>query len=62
VQKVLRKVKAVCDFEPEDYNELGFVVGDLLDVLKEMDDGWWEARLGGKIGASPPDYVEVIEE
>jgi hypothetical protein len=62
VQKVLRKVKAVCDFEPEDYNELGFVVGDLLDVLKEMDDGWWEARLGGKIGAIPPDYVEVIEE
>jgi hypothetical protein len=62
VQPVLRKVKAICNFEPEDHHELGFVVGDMLDVLKEMDDGWWEARLGGKIGAIPPDYVEVVEE
>lgn len=62
VQPVLRKVKAVCDFEAEDDHELSFVVGDLLDVLKEMDDGWWEARLKGKIGAIPPDFVEVVEE
>lgn len=62
VQPVLRKVKAVCDFEAEDDHELGFVTGDLLDVLKEMDDGWWEARLNGKIGAIPPDFVEVVEE
>lgn len=62
VQPVLRKVKAVETFEAEDEHELGFVVGDLLDVLKEMDDGWWEARLRGKIGAIPPDYVEVVEE
>lgn len=62
VQPVLRKVKAVENFEPEDDHELGFVVGDLLDILKEMDDGWWEARLRGKIGAIPPDFVEVVEE
>ena len=62
VQPVLRKVKAVETFEAEDEHELGFVVGDILDVLKEMDDGWWEARLRGKIGAIPPDYVEVVEE
>lgn len=62
VQPVLRKVKAVETFEAEDDHELGFVVGDILDVLKEMDDGWWEARLRGKIGAIPPDYVEVVEE
>lgn len=62
VQPVLRKVKAIETFEAEDEHELGFVVGDILDVLKEMDDGWWEARLKGKIGAIPPDYVEVVEE
>lgn len=62
VQPVLRKVRAVENFEAEDEHELGFVVGDLLDVLKEMDDGWWEARLRGKIGAIPPDFVEVVEE
>ena len=62
VQPVLRKVKAVETFEAEDEHELGFVVGDVLDILKELDDGWWEARLGGKIGAIPPDYVEVVEE
>lgn len=62
VQPVLRRVKAIENFEAEDDHELGFVVGDVMDVLKEMDDGWWEARLRGKVGAIPPDYVEVVEE
>lgn len=60
-QRVLRKVRAVEDFQAEDENELSFVKGDLLDILKEMDDGWSEARLKGKTGVIPSDYVEVVE-
>lgn len=57
----MRKVKAIHAFEPEEANELKFAVGDLLDVLNDdSDDGWWEARLDGKVGSIPASYVEDV--
>lgn len=57
----LRQVKAVHAFEPEQGNELGFKIGDVLDVLDDSsEDGWWEARLQGKVGAIPASYVGDI--
>lgn len=54
----LRRVKAIHDFIPEQENELGFKVGDVLDVLNDSSqDGWWEARFRGKTGAIPASYV-----
>lgn len=54
----LRQVKAIHDFTPEQENELGFKVGDVLDVLDDSSgDGWWEARLGTTVGAIPAAYV-----
>jgi son of sevenless-like protein len=48
------------DNEPEDETELGFVVGDTLEILTKDDSGWWEARLNGKVGSIPANYVEII--
>lgn len=60
-QPIMRKVKAIHPFEPVEANELKFAVGDLLDVLNDdTDDGWWEARLNGKIGSIPASYVEDV--
>lgn len=57
----LRRVKAIHDLIPEQENELGFRVRDLLDVLNDSSqDGWWEARLKGKTGAIPASYVGDI--
>lgn len=57
----LRRVKAIHDFIPQQENELGFKVGDLLDVLNDSSlDGWWEARLKDKTGAIPASYVGDI--
>lgn len=57
----LRRVKAIHDFIPEQENELGFKVGDVLDVLNDSSqDGWWEARFKGKTGAIPASYVGNI--
>lgn len=58
---VLRRVKAIHDFIPEQENELGFKVGEVLDVLNDSSqDGWWEARFKGKTGAIPASYVGDI--
>lgn len=57
----LRRVQAIHDFIPEQENELGFKVGDVLDVLNDSSqDGWWEARFKGKTGAIPASYVGDI--
>ena len=52
--------RALYDNEPEDETELGFVVGDTLEILTKDDSGWWEARLNGKVGSIPANYVEII--
>lgn len=52
--------RALYDNEPEDETELGFVVGDLLEILTKDDSGWWEARLNGKVGSIPANYVELL--
>lgn len=57
----LRQVKAVHAFAPEQGNELGFKIGDVLDVLDDSsEDGWWEARLQGEVGAIPAISVTDI--
>lgn len=57
----LRRVRAIHDFIPEQENELGFKVGDVLDVMNDSSqDGWWEARFKGKTGAIPASYVGDI--
>ncbi|KAL6257902.1 hypothetical protein P5V15_011501 [Pogonomyrmex californicus] len=56
----LPKVKALYDYEPQDLDELGFKEGDIVEVLKEHEGGWWHGRLKGKTGLFPSNYVEKI--
>ena len=60
-EPIYRKVRAIHPFSAAEESELGFAVGDVLEVLKDdSDDGWLEARLDGKIGGIPASYVENI--
>ena len=57
--KVLKKVKASYDYNPEDpENELAMQEGDIIEVL-EMDDsgGWWMGINKGKQGYFPSNFV-----
>ncbi|GAB1861960.1 Unconventional myosin-Ie-like isoform X2 [Camponotus japonicus] len=56
----LPKVKALYDYEPQDLDELGLKEGDIIEVLKEHEGGWWHGRLKGKTGLFPSNYVEKI--
>lgn len=47
--------------EAED--ELSLNIGDVVEVLrKDVAEGWWEGKLGGKIGVFPDNFVELIQE
>ena len=55
-----RFVKAVYDFKREDFDDLSFKMGDLIEVLDSSDQyGWWVGKdiSTGKKGNFPSNYV-----
>ncbi|XP_032231442.1 rho guanine nucleotide exchange factor 7 isoform X4 [Nematostella vectensis] len=56
----VRLVKATFPFEGTDEDEICFAKGDILEVTKVVDGGWWEGTLNGKNGWFPSNYVKEI--
>ena len=59
---VLRKVVATHAFSAIEEGELSFEAGATLEILKDDgddgDDGWWKARLDGRVGMIPSTFVQ----
>ncbi|XP_068441602.1 E3 ubiquitin-protein ligase SH3RF2 isoform X2 [Clinocottus analis] len=57
--------RALHDFNPEESNledskyGLGFLKGDILTVIRRVDEHWIEAKLGEKVGICPLQYIET---
>lgn len=51
------QVKALYDFTAEEDDELGFIAGDIIEVLDRSDASWWRGRLRGKSGLFPANYT-----
>ncbi len=60
--KIKCKAKAVFDYVAADDTELGFVVGDTIEVFNVDESGWWEGVLNGRVGMFPGNHVERLPD
>ncbi|XP_068566266.1 abl interactor 1a isoform X10 [Cebidichthys violaceus] len=56
----VEKVVAIYDYSRDKDDELSFMEGAIIYVIKKNDDGWFEGVSGGVTGLFPGNYVESI--
>uniref|UniRef100_A0A3P9K410 Abl interactor 1 n=1 Tax=Oryzias latipes TaxID=8090 RepID=A0A3P9K410_ORYLA len=56
----IEKVVAIYDYAKDKNDELSFLEGAIIYVVKKNDDGWFEGVSNGVTGLFPGNYVEPI--
>ncbi|XP_077388295.1 E3 ubiquitin-protein ligase SH3RF2 [Festucalex cinctus] len=64
-QQSLALCRTLCDFSPKEMNVessdscLSFRKGDILTVIRRVDEHWIEAKLGDRVGICPLQFTEL---
>ena len=53
-------VKAIYDYTKDRDDELTFLTGEIIYIVKKNDDGWYEGVMNGVNGLFPGNYVETV--
>ncbi|KAH6927892.1 hypothetical protein HPB50_009781 [Hyalomma asiaticum] len=56
-----RRARVAFSYQPQNEDELQLEVSDIIEVLEEVEEGWWKGVLKGRIGVFPSNFV-VLEE
>ncbi|KAM9444416.1 CD2-associated protein [Clarias gariepinus] len=56
-----RQCKALFEYLPQNEDELGLKVGDIIDITEEVEEGWWSGTINGKTGLFPSNFVKEME-
>ncbi|XP_052451814.1 abl interactor 1a isoform X7 [Carassius gibelio] len=56
----IEKVVAIYDYTKDKDDELSFMEGAIIYIIKKNDDGWFEGVCSGVTGLFPGNYVESI--
>jgi son of sevenless-like protein len=54
--------RALYDYQTNDPSSLSFHKGDIIEVLTQLESGWWDGLLGDERGWFPSNYVAVISD
>ncbi|ETW81850.1 hypothetical protein HETIRDRAFT_475375 [Heterobasidion irregulare TC 32-1] len=54
--------RALYDYQSADDASLSFRRGDIIEVLTQLETGWWDGLLGDERGWFPSNYVVVISD
>ncbi|XP_059183035.1 SH3 domain-containing kinase-binding protein 1 [Centropristis striata] len=55
-----RRCKAAFSYVPQHEDELELKIGDIIEIIAEVEEGWWEGFLNGKTGMFPSNFTKVI--
>ncbi|XP_070998198.1 SH3 domain-containing kinase-binding protein 1-like [Oncorhynchus clarkii lewisi] len=58
--KQTRKCEVAFAYSPLNEDELELVVGETIEILREIEDGWWKGMKSGKVGAFPSNFTKEI--
>ncbi|KAH8383576.1 hypothetical protein KR009_009348, partial [Drosophila setifemur] len=56
-----RRCKVIYSYTQVNDDELTLAVGDVIEFLGEVEEGWWRGRLRTKVGVFPSNFVQHIE-
>ncbi|KAF1796063.1 SH3 domain-containing protein [Mucor lusitanicus] len=59
--EVICRVRALYAYESNDPSSLSFKPNAIIDVLAQLQSGWWDGWSNGKRGWFPSNYVEVLK-
>ncbi|TDH11509.1 hypothetical protein EPR50_G00061650 [Perca flavescens] len=58
--KQTRKCEVMFAYSPLNEDELKLVAGETIEIIREIEDGWWMGVKNGKVGAFPSNFVKEI--
>ncbi|XP_030014667.1 SH3 domain-containing protein 21 isoform X2 [Sphaeramia orbicularis] len=58
--KKSRKCEVTFAYNPMNEDELELCVGETIEIIREIEDGWWMGVKNGKVGAFPSNFVKEI--
>jgi son of sevenless-like protein len=53
-------VRALYDYEADDRTSLSFHEGDVIQVITQLESGWWDGVINGVRGWFPSNYCQAI--
>ncbi|KAI1331208.1 ras GEF [Xylariaceae sp. FL0255] len=53
-------VRALYDYEADDRTSLSFHEGDVIQVITQLESGWWDGVINGVRGWFPSNYCQTI--
>ncbi|KAF2838078.1 guanine-nucleotide dissociation stimulator CDC25 [Patellaria atrata CBS 101060] len=53
-------VRALYDYEADDRTSLSFRQGDIIQVITQLESGWWDGVINGTRGWFPSNYCAVV--
>ncbi|KAJ8383110.1 hypothetical protein SKAU_G00038880 [Synaphobranchus kaupii] len=53
-------IRAIYDFKAQTAKELTVKKGEMLHIIRQIDNNWYEGELRGRVGIFPISYVEKI--
>ncbi|XP_050953990.1 SH3 domain-containing kinase-binding protein 1 isoform X3 [Labeo rohita] len=55
-----RRCKAAFSYAPQNEDELELKIGDVIEIVGEVEEGWWEGVLNGKTGMFPSNFTKEL--